>query len=111
MFVLADDRGGFLELTELFAIEGEAAGHAKVAAPGLSGRQRHQQVFGAAVDALDDGPLEPLDKAVGKGKAQVGAVLAHAGQARAGQYRLKAAPDGFDLGEFRHGGQGPGLRD
>src|SRR5690606_29593370 len=102
VLVLAGGGGGLLELAQLFAVEGEAAGHAEVGHPGLAGGQRHEQVFGAAVDALDGRPLEPPGEAIREGEAQVGAVLAHPRQPRALEHRLQAAADGLDLGEFGH---------
>jgi hypothetical protein len=100
--MFADDGRGLLELAQLVAVEGEAAGHAEVADPGLAGREGEQQIFGAAVEAFYGRPFEALDEPFRKGKAKVGPVLAHLRQSRADEHRLKAAADGFDLGEFWH---------
>ena len=62
--------------------------------------QRGQDVLGPAVQPQDLGPGQPLDEAVGQREAQVGAVGAHAGQARAGQDGVQAATDGLHFGQF-----------
>ena len=103
VLVLAGNGRRLLELAQLLAVQGEAAGHAQVTDPGLAGRQRRQQVLGPPVDPLDHSPLQPLDELFGEGKAQVGPVLADVFQRRADQHRFKSAPDGFDLGKLRHG--------
>ncbi len=107
VLVLARDGRRLLELAQLAPVEGEAAGHAQVGDPGLAGRQPHQQIFGPAIDPLDRRPVQPFGEAIGKGKTQVGTILAHPRQARAFQHRLEAATDGFDLGKFGHGEASP----
>jgi hypothetical protein len=81
-----------------------SAGHAQVGDPSFTGGQPHQQVFGPAINPLDHRPVQPFGETVGEGEAQVRAVLTGPRKARALQHRLKAASDGFDLGEFGHGG-------
>ncbi len=82
----------------------EPAGHAQVHHQGVAAIQRSQQVLGPAVQPQDLRARQPLDEAVGQGEAQVGAVGAHAGQARAAQHRLQAAAHGLDFGQFGQGG-------
>ncbi|MNJ36772.1 hypothetical protein D3C77_315740 [compost metagenome] len=105
MLVLADDRRLGLEAAGRRAFQGEPPGHAQMRHPGLAGRQGEQQIFGPPVQPQHRRPLQQFDEPLGKGKAQVGTVLARRAQARALQNRLQAATDGFDFGQFRHGAE------
>ena len=83
--------------------------YAQMGDPGLAGGQGQKQIFGSPVHAFDRRPLQPLNEAFRERKAQVGPVDPHPRQTRARQHRRQAAPDGFDLGKFRHGALLAGL--
>jgi len=98
-----------LDGAQLGAVQGETAGHAQMGDPGLAGGQGQKQILGPPVHAFDRRPFQPFNEAFRERKAQVRPVDPHPRQARARQHRRQAAPDGFDLGKFRHGALLAGL--
>jgi len=67
----------------------EPAGHAEVDDEHLPAIEMHQNVLGAAIEALDLAPREALGEAVGQRKAQVLAALLHAHEPAPAQHRLQ----------------------
>ena len=86
-------------------LDREAAGHAEVGDPGLACVQARKQVLGPAVQRQDRRSGQPRREPLWQRKAQIGAALIHAGQARALKMRGEAPSDRFNFGKFGHGAE------
>jgi len=78
------------------------AGHAKMDDQGFTRGKVSEQVFRAAAQALYSLTSQPFDHARRKGKAQTLSADFDPAHAAPFHDRLKAAADGFDLGQFGH---------
>ena len=75
----------------------------------LTGRNIHQQIFGAAAEPAHGLTLQPLGEVIRQRPAQVAAMRHHLLESRAFHYGRKPAADGFDFREFGHYGRLPSL--
>ncbi|MNN55739.1 hypothetical protein D3C81_1706300 [compost metagenome] len=98
VLVLARDRRIRLEHPRRHALQRKPPRHAQMRHPGLAGRQREQQILGPPIQPQHRRPVQPLNEAIRKGKAQIRPVLTRRRQPRPLQHRLQTTPHGFDFG-------------
>ena len=82
-----------------------AAGHAEVADQHLAVLEVDEQILGAPPQGGDAAAHHACRKTNGKGNTQVGPALLQRDDAAAFEHGLKAAPHGFDFGQFGHAGK------
>ncbi len=81
----------------------ETSGHAEMDGQHLGPVEMDEDVFGAAVQALDLAARQSLGEAIGQGKAQILAALGDVHEATPAHDGLEAQAHGLDLGELGHG--------
>jgi hypothetical protein len=69
----------------------------------VAGGEIRHEIFCTAAEPRDDLPLEPGDEIRLEGKAQIGPAGLRDDDSRTLHDGLKAAADGLDFGQFRHG--------
>ena len=81
---------------------GDPARHAEMEQQQAVGVELDQDVFAAARERADPGPVEPLGQRRRKRPAQIGPAQLGAHDPAAAHFQRQAAPDGLDFGQFGH---------
>eukprot|EP01036_Dinobryon_divergens_P008382 gene8383-biopygen7448 len=85
-------------------VDKETTAHAQMHDQRLAGGEIGHEILGPARKRQDRLADEPLDKAIGKRKAQVRPPLLDLFEPRPNHGRFQPAAHGLDFGQFRHGG-------